>query len=186
VPTSRATAERARELGIQITAEPTQTIDLAVDGADEVDPRLDLIKGRGGALMREKLVATAARTFVVIVDVSKLAERLGRGPLPVEVVPFMWRETARRLRALGASCQLRRRGVEPYLTDNQNLIIDLTFGEPIANPADLAARLKGTPGVVEHGLFIGLTSACIVAGESGVRVIGSIEAPASATCGGSQ
>ena len=174
VPTSRATAERARQLGIRTTAELVQPIDLAVDGADEVDPCLDLIKGRGGALTREKLVATAARTFVVVVDESKLVERLGRGTLPVEVVPFLWRTTASRLRALGARCQLRQRGSQPYLTDNGNLILDLRFREPIVDAADLAARLKATVGVVEHGLFLGLACACIVAGEAGVRVIGSL------------
>lgn len=174
VPTSRATAEHARQLGIPTTVEPTQTIDLAVDGADEVDAQLDLIKGRGGALTREKLVAMSARTFVVIVDDSKLVERLGRGALPVEMVPFLWRETAVRLQALGATCQLRRHGSDAYLTDNNNLILDLLFDEPIADAAHLAARIKGTPGVVEHGLFIGVTAACIVADGGGVHVIGSL------------
>jgi ribose 5-phosphate isomerase A len=94
--------------------------------------------------------------------------------VPVEVVPFLWRDTASRLSALGARCQLRQRGPQPYLTDNGNLILDLAFREPIVDPADLAARLKATVGVVEHGLFLGLTCACIVAGEDGVRVIGSL------------
>jgi ribose 5-phosphate isomerase A len=174
VPTSRATADRARQLRIPTTDEPARAIDLAVDGADEVDPSLDLIKGRGGALTREKLVATAATRFVVIVDDSKLVERLGCGALPVEVVPFLWRETAVRLRKLGASCQLRRHDSVPYLTDNANLILDVTFGEPIVDPAHLAARIKATTGVVEHGLFLGVTCACIVAGASGVHVIGSL------------
>jgi ribose 5-phosphate isomerase A len=175
VPTSRATAERARRLGIPISGEPVQQIDLAVDGADEVDASLDLIKGRGGALTREKLVATAARMFVVVVDESKLVERLGRGTLSVEVVPFLWRNTASRLRELGASSQLRQQGRQPYVTDNNNLMLDLRFREPIVDPVDLAGQLKSTVGVVEHGLFLGLTHACIVAGEAGVRVIGSLE-----------
>lgn len=183
VPTSRATAERARQLGIQITDAPMHAIDLAVDGADEVDACLNLIKGRGGALTREKLVALAARTFVVIVDSSKLVEQLGRGALPVEVVPFLWRETAARLRALGATCQLRRRGSDAYLTDNNNLILNLTFDEPIADLAQLDARIKGTTGVVEHGLFLALTAACIVADKDGVHVIGSLADLARATHG---
>ncbi len=113
----------------------------------------------------------SARTFVVIVDDSKLVERLGRGALPVEMVPFLWRETAVRLQALGATCQLRRHGSDAYLTDNNNLILDLLFDEPIADAAHLAARIKGTPGVVEHGLFIGVTAACIVA-DGGDRITG--------------
>jgi ribose 5-phosphate isomerase A len=174
VPTSRAVDELARQLGIQTTTEPVQRIDLAVDGADEVDPNLGLIKGRGGALTREKLVATAARVFVVIVDESKLVSRLGRGTLPVEVVPFLWRDTADRLRALGATCELRRQGEDAYLTDNGNLILDLQFGAPISDATHLAERLERTVGVVEHGLFLGLAKACIVAGATSVGVIGSL------------
>ena len=124
-----------------------------------------LIKGRGWALTREKLVATAARSFVIIVDKSKLVERFGRGSLPVEVVPFLWEDTARRLRALGTRCELRQRGTPPYVTDNDNLILDLTLEAPIADPVDIAARLKGTLGAVEHGQFIGLTRACMAAGR---------------------
>jgi ribose 5-phosphate isomerase A len=184
VPTSRATAERARELGIPTTDDPSRRIDLAVDGADEIDPDLGLIKGRGGALTREKLVATAADRFVVIADESKLVERLGRGTLPVEVVPFLWRDTASRMVALGATCHLRMRGRVPYLTDNQNLILDLMFPEPFADPAGLAVRLKQTAGVVEHGMFLGLARACIVSGANGVRVLGSLQGLASGEAAG--
>src|SRR6476646_7599464 len=126
VPTSRATAELAAENGIPIVTELVGQIDLAVDGADEVDPALNLIKGRGGALFREKLVASAARRFVVVVDESKLVKRLGVGVLPCEVLPFLWRSTAERLTALGVSLVVRGGEETPYVTDNGNLILDLS------------------------------------------------------------
>ena len=172
VPSSRATAELAAELGIPIVQELVGSIDLTVDGADEVDPSLNLIKGRGGALFREKLVAEASKRFVVIVDDSKMVKRLGVGELPVEVFPFLWRTTAERLTTLGVSLTLRGGEQTPYITDNGNLILNLTVEDGIRDAAALADALKRTTGVVEHGLFIGLTDTVIVAGPEGARAIG--------------
>ncbi|HEY3086009.1 MAG TPA: ribose-5-phosphate isomerase RpiA, partial [Candidatus Dormibacteraeota bacterium] len=172
VPTSRATAELAAELGIPIVTELVGQIDLAVDGADEVDPSLNLIKGRGGALFREKLVAAAAKRFVVVVDESKLVKQLGAGVLPVEVLPFLWRSTAERLTALGASLVVRGGEETPYITDNGNLILDLTVEGGISDPQALNAELKQITGVVEHGLFVGMADTVIVAGPDGPRAVG--------------
>jgi ribose 5-phosphate isomerase A len=172
VPTSRATAEMAAELGIPIVQDPVGPIDLAVDGADEVDPMLNLIKGRGGALFREKLVAEAARRFIVVVDESKLVRQLGAKELPVEVLPFLWRTTAERLTALGASLTVRGGEEAPYITDNGNLILNLLVEGGIKDAAALGKALKGTSGVVEHGLFVGLTDTLIVGGAEGPKVVG--------------
>jgi len=172
VPTSRATAELAASLGIPIVTELVGQIDLAVDGADEVDPALNLIKGRGGALFREKLVAAASKRFVVVVDESKLVKQLGAGVLPVEVLPFLWRSTAERLTALGLSLVIRGGEETPYVTDNGNVILDVTVAEGIKNPAELALELKQVTGVVEHGLFVGMTDTVIVAGPDGPKAIG--------------
>jgi len=172
VPTSRATAALAAELGIPVVEDLVGAIDLAVDGADEVDPTLGLIKGRGGALFREKLVAAAAKRFVAVVDESKVVDRLGKGVLPVEVLPFLWRTTAERLARLCAGLKVRGGEEEPYVTDNGNLILDLDFEAGIEDAAELASTLKGTVGVAEHGLFLGLADTCIVAGAEGPRVLG--------------
>ena len=173
VATSRATAARAQTLGIQLADEIDRPIDLAVDGADEIDPDLNLIKGRGGALLREKLVAAAASRFVVIADQSKLVPRLGRGPIPVEIVPFLWAQTVERLLRHGTRCAVRG-GSQPFLTDNGNLIADLEIEGGISDPPALDRMLKGTLGAVEHGLFCGLTAACIIAGDDGIDVRGVI------------
>src|SRR5437773_2681583 len=172
VPTSRATAEVAAGLGIPIVTELVGQIDLTVDGADEVDPALNLIKGRGGSLLREKLVAVASKRFVVVVDESKLVKQLGEGVLPVEVLPFLWRSTAERLTALGLSLVIRGGEETPYVTDNGNVILDVTVAEGIKNPAELALELKQVTGVVEHGLFVGMTDTVIVAGPDGPKAIG--------------
>jgi len=176
VPTSRATAELAAEHGIPIVTELVGSIDLAVDGADEVDSNLNLIKGRGGALFREKLVAAAAKRFIVVVDESKVVKQLGVGVLPVEVLPFLWRTTAERLTAIGLSLVLRGGEETPYVTDNGNVILDLTVADGIANPEELARKLKLVTGVVEHGLFVGMTDTVIVADEDGPRMIGRLSA----------
>jgi len=172
VPTSRNTAALAAQHGIPIVTELVGQIDLAVDGADEVDPALNLIKGRGGALFREKLVAAASKRFVVVVDESKLVKQLGVGVLPVEVLPFLWRSTAERLTALGLSLVLRGGEETPYITDNGNLIIDVTVEGGIGNPKDFGIQLKQTTGVVEQGLFVGMTDTVIVAGPEGPKAIG--------------
>ncbi len=174
VPTSEATARRARELGIPLTtlAEHPE-LDMVIDGADEVDPQLDLIKGLGGALLREKIVAFASRRFVTIVDESKLVQRLGtRGPLPVEVVPFAWEVHMRWLTTLGCRAELRHNpDGTPYVTDNHNYIVHCTFPQGITDAYALDQTLHARPGVVEHGLFLGVASEVVVAGAEGVRVL---------------
>jgi ribose 5-phosphate isomerase A len=172
VPTSRESAELAASLGIPVVTEMVGQIDLAVDGADEVDPALNLIKGRGGALFREKLVAAAARRFVVVVDESKLVKELGVGVLPVEVLPFLWRTTAERVTALGVSLVVRGGEETPYITDNGNLILDVTVPDGIQDPVELGNDLKKVTGVVEHGLFVGMTDTVIVANGDGPKAIG--------------
>jgi len=175
VPTSEATAARARKWGIPLTTLVEHPVlDLAIDGADEVDPELNLIKGLGGALMREKIVEIAARRFVVVVDESKLVERLGsRGALPVEVTQFAWDAHAGWLESLGCRAELRREpDGAPFVTDNGNYIIHCTFPGGISDPAALARTLIDRPGVLEHGLFLGMATDVVVAGRDGVRVIG--------------
>ena len=174
IPTSERTAAQARRLGIPLTgfAEHRQ-IDLAVDGADEVQRvSLDLIKGRGGALLREKIVAAASRRFIVVVDRDKLVDRLGTaGPLPVEVVQFGWEVTAGAHERLGARPELRRAGSgEPFVTDGGNFILDCLFGA-IDNPAETERRINAIVGVVENGLFVGRSSAVIVASEDGIEIL---------------
>lgn len=171
VPCSLHVEEEARRMGIPLTTlNERPIVDLTIDGADEVDPHLDLIKGRGGALLREKIVAQASRREVIVVDESKLSPALGTNwPVPVEVAPFGWRAQVAYLESLGAHPILRRSANgTPFRTDQDNLILDCGFG-PIAQPAQLAARLGERAGIVEHGLFLGLTTDVIVAGEQGVR-----------------
>jgi ribose 5-phosphate isomerase A len=148
-------------------------LDLAIDGADEVDPRLNLIKGLGGALMREKIVESTARRFVVMVDESKLVERLGtRGPLPVEVTQFAWEVHVRWLESLGCRAELRREADgSPYVTDNGNYIVHCTFPDGIADPFALARTLIERPGILEHGLFLGMATDVVVSGVDSIRVI---------------
>jgi ribose 5-phosphate isomerase A len=174
VPTSRGTAELAAAYGIPIITELIGQIDLTVDGADEVDQTLNLIKGRGGALFREKVVAAASKRFVVVVDASKTVHQLGVGVVPVEILRFLWRSTAERLVSLGASLTVRGGEENPYITDNGNMILDLTIHGGIADAPALASSLKATIGVVEHGLFIGMTDTCIVAGPDGAVVVGRL------------
>ena len=172
IPTSEATRRQADSLGIRLTSlEETPELDLTIDGADELDDRLRLIKGGGGALLREKIVASASRRMVVIADASKRVDVLGRFPLPVEVVPFGLETTTRRIRALlggaGPEIRLRRKDGEIFRTDGGNLILDLHLGA-IPDPDSLAAELKTATGVVDHGLFIGLASAALIGGPEGV------------------
>ena len=172
VATSQATEQQARQLGIPLSTLDEQShLDLTVDGADEIElTSFNLIKGAGGALLREKLIATASAREVIVADETKLVRRLGeRSPVPVEVVPFGWRRTAARLEQFG--CPVSRRELEggPFLTDEGHYILDCRFG-PIADPPALAARLKSLIGVVEHGLFIDLAQAAIVGTPQGVQV----------------
>lgn len=174
VPTSERTAAEAQTLGIPIvTLDEERTLDLTIDGADQVERgSLDLIKGLGGALLREKIVACASRRLVIIVHAAKLVARLARrGALPVEVVPFGWQATAERLVALGAAPVLRRQSdASPVESDGGHFILDCTFAAPVAARA-LARRLDHVVGLVEHGFFIGLATEVHVAGEKGVRVL---------------
>ncbi|MCU1335772.1 MAG: ribose 5-phosphate isomerase [Bryobacterales bacterium] len=166
VPTSEHTAARARELGIPLTELGAKPIDIAIDGADEVErDTLHLIKGHGGALLREKIVAQASARFLVVIDQTKMVNVLGVGPVPVEVVPFGWRATARRIESLGAKPERRE-----FLTDSGNFILDCAFG-PIQAPESLANDLDHVVGVVEHGLFIGLATEVHVGEASGVQVL---------------
>ena len=174
IPTSESTAAQARALKIPLTslAEEPQ-VDVTIDGADEVEEgNLNLIKGRGGALLREKIVASASRKLVIIVHSSKLVSQLGANdPVPVEVVPFGWQSTARHLSNLGANPSLRQNADgQPFQSDHGNYILDCSFG-PIASAEKLARQLDHVVGVVEHGLFIGLASEVHVARASGVRVL---------------
>jgi ribose 5-phosphate isomerase A len=169
VPTSDRSRRQAEQLGIPLAdLSEVRCLDLAVDGADEADGALNLIKGGGGALLREKLVAAAAREFVVVCDSSKFKETLGAFPLPVAVVPFGWESTAGRLERLGVEARLRKgpEGVEPYLTDDGLYILDMQFGR-IENPAGLEREIKQVTGVVDVGLFVGLASRLILGYEDG-------------------
>lgn len=174
IPTSRRTEEQARSLDIPlVTFSEVRRLDLAIDGADEIGPGLALIKGGGGALLREKLVARAARRFVVIADASKRVETLGRFPLPVEVVPFAWEVTARGVAEVtNAEPSLRRDGRgEVYLTDNGNYILDCRCRE-IRDPESMERGLKLLTGVVECGLFVNMADLAVVATGDAVQIVG--------------
>lgn len=174
VPTSEDTAARCRAHGIPLTTlDAHPQLHLAIDGADEVGPGLDLIKGLGGALLREKLVALAAETFVIIADESKSVKRLGtRSALPVEVVPFGWSTHTAFFENLGATPVLRRRNDnEPFLTDGGHVIVDCRFERGIPDPLEVARALDRRVGVVEHGLFLSIADLAILAGPAGVRQI---------------
>jgi len=169
-PTSERSRIQAQQLGIPIIdlSEVTQ-LDLAVDGADEADASLSLIKGGGGALLREKLVAAAAREFIVVADSTKFKTTLGAFPLPVAVVPFGWTTTAARLEKYGVEATLRLNANgsgEPYITDDGLYIIDMHFGR-IEDPATLERELKSTTGIAEVGLFVGIASSLILGFEDG-------------------
>lgn len=163
IPTSVATGELARAVGIPLsTLDQHPEIDITIDGADEVDPQLRLIKGGGGALLREKIIATASKRMVVVADSSKLVPALGKFPLPVEIIPFARTVLEKKITALGANCKLRNRDDgTPFVTDEGHHILDCSFGK-IANPPALARALSDMPGVVEHGLFIGVAKVAIV------------------------
>lgn len=162
--------DEARKLGIPLTTLAVHpVIDLTIDGADEVDPQLDLIKGGGGALLREKILAQATQRQVIVVDESKLVEKLGSNwAVPVEVIPFGWQVQATFLESLGAEVELRQRDGKSYTTDQGNVIVDCNFG-PIENPHTLASAIKARTGIVEHGLFLGFAHDVIVASVHGIR-----------------
>jgi len=163
IPTSVHTADLARAVGIPLTTlDEHPEIDITIDGADEVDPNLNLIKGGGGALLREKIVASASKKMVVVADSTKIVPVLGKFPLPVEVIDFARTVIEKKIASLGATTKLRTKpDGQPFLTDNGHHIIDCSFGK-IADPAALARELSDMPGVVEHGLFIGLAKLALV------------------------
>jgi ribose 5-phosphate isomerase A len=163
IPTSSQTADLARAVGIPLTTlDEHPEIDITIDGADEIDPKLNLIKGGGGALLREKVVASASTKMVVVADSSKVVPVLGKFPLPVEIISFARTVIEKKILALGGAPKLRtKRDGSPYLTDNGNQILDCSFGK-IKDPAALARELSGIPGIVEHGLFIGLAKLVMV------------------------
>ncbi|KAG6396613.1 hypothetical protein SASPL_142767 [Salvia splendens] len=178
IATSTKTYEQATSLGIPLSDLDTHpVVDLSIDGADEIDPDLNLVKGRGGSLLREKMVESASKKFIVIVDESKLVSHIGGSGLamPVEVIPFCWSHSLVRLKALFASagCVAKLRtegGGEAYVSDNGNYIIDLYFEKEIGDLNEASDRILRLPGIVEHGMFIGLASSVIVAGVNGVTV----------------
>ncbi|CAJ2631512.1 unnamed protein product [Trifolium pratense] len=178
VPTSKRTEEQARSLGIPLSVlDDNPRLDLAIDGADEVDPYLNLVKGRGGALLREKMVEAASDKFVVVVDDTKLVTGLGGSGLamPVEVVQFCWKYNLIRLQELfneeGVDAKLRLdESGKPYVTDNSNYIVDLYFKTPIRDANAAGTEISALEGVVEHGLFLNMATSVIIAGKTGVEV----------------
>ncbi|XP_022152272.1 probable ribose-5-phosphate isomerase 2 [Momordica charantia] len=179
IPTSKKTYEQAVSLGIPLSdLDSHPVIDLAIDGADEVDPDLNLVKGRGGSLLREKMVECVCKKFIVIVDESKLVEFIGGSGLamPVEVVPYCWKFTAVRLQSLfedaGCIAKLRTAGEngEPYVTDNENYIVDLYLEKDIGDLKAASDRILRLAGVVEHGMFLDMATTVIVAGELGLTI----------------
>jgi ribose 5-phosphate isomerase A len=170
IPSSDRSREEAAGLGIPLTTlDECPEIDVTVDGADEVDPQLRLIKGGGGALLREKIVASATKQYVIIADATKRVPVLGKFPLPVEVIKFAQAVVQKRIKALGAGVELRRdANGKPYLTDENNYILDCRFGQ-IRDADGLARQLSDMPGVVEHGLFIGMASVVLVANRSDIQ-----------------
>jgi len=173
IPTSMGTEERARAQGIPLsTLDEHPWLDLVVDGADEVDPDLNLIKGLGRALLREKIVEVHTERLVIVADESKLVPRLGRGPLPIEIVPFAATVHVRWLNSLGCRAELwHEEDGSPIVTDNGNYLVRCWFPEGIADPHALARTLADRPGIVEHGLFLGMASEVVVSGVRGVRVL---------------
>jgi ribose 5-phosphate isomerase A len=169
IPTSQQTQHLAEQLGIPLAAlEDHPKIDIDIDGADEIDPELNLIKGGGGAFLREKIIASASRRFIVIADSAKQVKRLGKFPLPVEVVPFAQSLIKPQIEALGAKVSLRSYAYgNPYVTDEGHHILDCTFGV-IPDPPGLAEKLRCIPGVVEHGLFIGMAELALIGSDGRV------------------
>jgi ribose 5-phosphate isomerase A len=170
IPTSVRTAEMAKNAGIPlVTFNDVQQIDVTIDGADQFDPQLNLIKGGGGALLHEKIVAFASRRLIIVTDSSKQAPILGKFPLPVEVIAFAQPMISKKIEALGAQVTLRKLpDGSPFITDEHNHILDCHFGQ-IPDPAGLARTLSAMPGIVEHGLFIGMASVVLMAKDGEVQ-----------------
>ncbi len=170
IPTSKSTEKLAEEVGIRLgDLNDYDSIDLTIDGADEVDRNLNLIKGGGGALLREKMIAYASKYEVIVVDESKIKEYLGDFPLPVEIVKFGYKRTMKNLQSIGCKPFLRIRNGAPYITDNGNYIVDCKF-ERIMQPEKIERRIDEIPGVVEIGLFINLANEVIIGKKDGVEI----------------
>jgi ribose 5-phosphate isomerase A len=172
IPTSQATAHEAEQLGIPLTTlSEHPEVDITIDGADEIDPHLNLIKGLGGALLREKIVESVSKQLIIIADDRKLVEQLGsRSPVPVEVIPFAQQPVTLYLQSLGARVELRAQSGDVFFTDEGNILLDCYF-DPIGDAQALAQAIRQQPGVVEHGLFLGMATHAVVAAISGVRVL---------------
>ncbi len=172
VPTSKASDLMGRAVGLRIVdLDDHPSVDLTIDGADEVDPKLNLIKGLGGALVREKIVAAASAVEIIVADDSKLVEYLGqKAPLPVEVVKFSYKTTMRRLSALGCKPALRMADEGPFTTDNGNYILDCRFAR-IDGPAAMESTINNIPGVVDNGLFVGRASKAVIGSKDGIRIL---------------
>jgi ribose 5-phosphate isomerase A len=179
IPTSEATADLARKVGIPLaTLEDHAEIDIDIDGADEIDPQLRMIKGGGGALLREKMIASASKKMVVIADSSKTVPVLGKFPLPVEIIPFARAVIEKKIASMGAIAKLRTKpDGKPFVTDNGHHILDCSFGK-IADPEELAVTLDEMPGVVEHGLFIGLATIALIGRRNRVEEVRPVPPPA--------
>jgi ribose 5-phosphate isomerase A len=180
VPTSTDTRDHATRLGIPLaTLDDLPRLDLTIDGADEVDPELDLIKGLGGALLWEKIVASVSDRLAIVVDDSKLVDRLGaRSPLPVEVIPFGWRTATTVAWELGSDPHLRLGpGGQPFTTDGGHFIVDCRFPDGIQDPIQAQGRFLRCPAVVDTGLFLGMADTVVVAGADGIRILSRKEAP---------
>ena len=173
VPTSEDTRRLAEHLGIPLrTIEGTTSLDLTIDGADEFDPQFDLIKGGGGALTREKVVAKVSRSMVVVADETKQVGTLGKFDLPIEVDSILWEDVGDGISSIcPGEVSLRRVDGEPYVTDNQGYILDCSFGPTISNPASLEAEISQISGVVEVGLFVGICDAVVMASSEGVETL---------------
>lgn len=179
IPTSTKTELQSKSLNIPLTTLDTHpVVEVAIDGADEVDEKLNLVKGRGGSLLREKLIETEAKKLVIIVDDSKLVQNLGMtGAVPVEVIPFCWKHTMRRLLQLeslaecNVSATIRSEKDSIYVTDNNNYIVDLFVERPIPDISLAGRQISDVVGVVEHGIFLNMADVCLVSGTEGIRVI---------------
>ncbi|MGW7811137.1 MULTISPECIES: ribose-5-phosphate isomerase RpiA [Staphylococcus] len=171
IPTSENTAKLAKQLDIPLTSfKEVRKLDLAIDGADEVDANFNLIKGGGGALLREKIIADSAKSFVVVIDKTKLVEQLGAFLLPVEIIPFGWEVTAQKIESLGGVSTLRELHNQPYITDNENYILDCDFGF-IDDPKSLEKALNSIVGIVDSGLFINMTDKVLIGDEHSVKTL---------------
>jgi ribose 5-phosphate isomerase A len=172
IPTSQTTAQQAQQAGIPLTTlNQHPEVDITIDGADEIDPHLNLIKGLGGALLREKIVAIASQRVIIISDERKRVSQLGsRAPVPVEVIRFAQHPVTHYLQSLGARVVLRQENDETFITDEGNIILDCHFG-PINEPQQLAQAIRQRPGVVEHGLFLNLATKAIIASSQGLDIV---------------